>query len=234
MLHVRPAEKDDMPVILGFIGEAATWLADKGTDQWSKPWPDEHERDERVRRGIRDKCTWIVEDKSRPIATISCRPRGNPDLWTEAENAEPAVYVSRLIVCRDYGGQAIGNELFDWAGKWAAAQYGARWVRIDVWRTNTLLHEYYQKRGFSFMRECDYVDYPSAMLFQKPTAGITDADVPRLHEIPELAAPKSWRPSLVRFAREGRPIRQLAGVAAFRIAARVLLTHQDRGSGGRG
>jgi GNAT superfamily N-acetyltransferase len=235
MLHVRPAEKDDMPIILGFIGEAAAWLADKGTDQWSRPWPDKRRRDARVRRGIRDKCTWMVEEGGRPIATISCRPRGNPKLWTDAESAEPAVYVSRLIVCRDYGGQAIGNELFDWAGKWAAAQYGARWIRIDVWTTNTMLHEYYEKRGFSFMRECDHVDYPSAMLFQKPTAGITDADLRRLKEIPALARPTSLRPSLVRSARHLRPAPQLAGGAALRIAARLLLlTHHGRGSRGRG
>jgi GNAT superfamily N-acetyltransferase len=233
MLHVRPAEKDDMPVILGFIGEAAAWLVDKGTDQWSKPWPDERQRDERVRRGIRDKCTWMVEDHGRPIATISCRPRGNPDLWTDAESAEPAVYVSRLIVCRDYAGQAIGNELFDWAGKWAAAQYGGRWIRIDVWTTNAMLHEYYEKRGFSFIRKCDYIDCPSAMLFQKPTAAITDADVPRLLEVPTLAAPKSRRPSLGRATRERRPARQLAGVVALKVAARLLLTHQDRGSSAR-
>lgn len=234
MLRVRPAEKDDMPIILGFIDEAAAWLADKGTDQWSKPWPTTRQRDRRVRRGIRDKCTWIVEDDGRPIATISCRPRGNPKLWTDAESAEPAVYVSRLIVCRDYGGQAIGNELFDWAGKWAAAQYGARWVRIDVWTTNTLLHEYYEKRGFSLMRKCDYVEYPSAMLFQKSATAITDADVPRLQEVPELVPPKSRRPSLMRSARKRTRVRRLAGVAAFRIAARVLLTHQDRGPRGRG
>jgi GNAT superfamily N-acetyltransferase len=234
MLHVRPAENDDMPIIIGFIDEAAVWLADRGTDQWSKPWPNERKRDMRVRRGIRDKCTWMVEDGGLPVATISCRPRGNPKLWTDAESTQPAVYVSRLIVCRDYGGQAIGNELFDWAGKWAAAQYGAHWIRIDVWTTNTMLHEYYEKRGFSFMRACDYVDYPSAMLFQKPTAAITDADVPRLKEIPALVRPTSPRPSLVRAVRPHRPARPVAGAVAFRIAARLLLTHQNRGPRGQG
>jgi GNAT superfamily N-acetyltransferase len=234
MLRVRLAEKDDLPVILGFIAEAAAWLADRGTDQWSTPWPDEPQRDDRVRRGIRDRCTWMVEDDGRPVATISCRPRGNPNLWTKAEGAEPAVYVSRLIVCRDYGGQAIGNELFDWAGKWAATQYGARWVRIDVWTTNTMLHEYYVKRGFTFIRECDYVDYPSAMLFQKSTAGITDTDVPRLVEVPRLDRPKSRHPLLVRPVGTRVPVPRLAGGAAFRVFARLLLTHQDRGSRGRG
>ncbi len=190
MLHVRPAIASDMATILGFIDEAAGWLADKGTDQWSRPWPDRKQRDARVQRGIADGCTWIVDDGAVAIGTISCRPDGNSRLWTELERHEPSVYVSRLIVCRDYGGQGIGNELFDWAGKWAFAQYGAGWIRIDVWTTNAMLHDYYQKRGFEFIRKCDSVDYPSAMLFQKATAEITDADVPRLRERPALRRPR--------------------------------------------
>jgi GNAT superfamily N-acetyltransferase len=148
MLHVRPAVASDMATILGLINEAGSWLAERGTDQWSRPWPDRRQRDARVERGIASGCTWMVQDEAVAIGTISCRPDGNSRLWTQLERREPSVYVSRLIVCRDYGGQAIGNELFDWAGKWAAAQYGARWIRVDVWTTNLALHDYYAKRGF--------------------------------------------------------------------------------------
>ena len=238
MLHVRSAVPADMATILAFIDEAAGWLSEKGTDQWSKPWPDEEQRDGRVRRGIEDGCTWMVHDNSLTIGTISCRPAGNPNLWSPDENNELAVYVSRLIVCRDYAGQGIGNELFDWAGKWATAQYGARWIRIDVWTTNGMLHDYYQKRGFDFVRKCDYVDYPSAMLFQKRTSDITDADVPRLREVPELKRPSNWMPPsepLVPPQRRRRIRQQLAGVANTRRAvgiaarmARIALIHGSR------
>jgi GNAT superfamily N-acetyltransferase len=180
-----------MPVIIGLIDEAADWLASKGTDQWAKPWPNRPERDGRVERGIRDRCTWMVEDDGSPIATISGRPAGNRDLWTKAELAEPAVYASRLIVSRSHSGQDLGTELLDWVGLWANRQYDARWMRIDVWTTNTMLHNYYEKRGFEFIRRCDYVDYPSAALFQKPTTRIGAADVTRLHEIPALRRPGS-------------------------------------------
>jgi len=189
MLHVRPATPADEQVIIGFIDEAAGWLAGKGTDQWAKPWPSLDERDRRVRRGIRDHCTWMVEDDGIPVATVSCRPLGNRELWTEAELAEPAVYVSRLIVRRGHGGQDLGTELINWAGLWAARQYGARWIRIDVWTTNEPLHKFYEKRGFVFCRVADAVDYPSARLFAKPTDSITVADVPRLREEPALRQP---------------------------------------------
>lgn len=189
MLHVRPATSADFETIIDFIDEASAWLASKGTDQWAKPWPDETERDDRVRRGIKDGCTWMAVDDGQSVATISCRAGGNADLWDASEQAEPAVYVSRLIVCRRCTGQDLGRELIDWAGLWAAAQYDARWIRIDVWTTNAMLHRYYEDRGFRFCRRCDDVRYPSAMLFQKPTASITAADVPRLHEVPALRRP---------------------------------------------
>jgi GNAT superfamily N-acetyltransferase len=235
MLHARPATAADVPTIIGFIDEASGWLALKGTDQWARPWPSRRKRDERVRRGIRDHCTWMVEDDGVPVATVSCRPAGNPHLWAEPEQHDLAVYVSRLMVRRSHGGQGIGQELFDWAGKWAAEQYGARWIRIDVWTTNKMLHDYYAKRGFAFIRICDYVGYPSAALFQKPTCDITDADLPRLREVPELQQPSGWGPRaaplvgrsrgfspvtrflpVTRFSplRGHRLARQLAGVAA--------------------
>lgn len=206
MLHVRPAVASDLPVITGFIDEAAQWLADKGTDQWSSPWPDRERRDRRIKCGISGNCTWMVHDEGRAIGTISCQPDGDPNLWDKSELREPAVYVSRLIVCRDYGGQSIGNELFDWAGLWAAEQYGARWIRIDVWTTNTLLHDYYRKRGFEFVRQSDCAGYPSGMLFQKATADVTRADVPRLAEIPQLRRPAVKPSSLAWTAR-----RRIAG-----------------------
>jgi len=193
MLEVRPAIGADFETIIGFIDEASWWLAGKGTDQWARPWPDQMERDDRVRRGIKDGCTWMVVDECESVATISCRRDGNPDLWRQSERAEPAIYLSRLIVRRSHGGQRIGNELIDWAGLWSRRQYAASWIRIDVWTTNTMLHDYYRKRGFRFCRRCDDVSYPSAMLFQKPTAGITSADVPRLREVPDLQAPADRR-----------------------------------------
>jgi len=136
----------------------------------------------------------MVVDEGTSVATVSCRRDANPDLWHQSERAEPAIYLSRLIVRRSHAGQRIGYELINWAGLWSRCQYAASWLRIDVWTTNTMLHDYYLSRGFRFCRRCDDVSYPSAMLFQKPTAGITLADVPRLREVPDLQARADQRP----------------------------------------
>jgi GNAT superfamily N-acetyltransferase len=242
-LHVRLADRRDLETILGFIEEAAAWLPMKDTDQWAVPWPTRARRNGRVKRGLKAQRTWIVEDDGVPVATITCRPDANPGLWTEPEQRDLALYVSRLIVSRSHAGQSVGSELVDWAGLAAARQYGAQWIRIDVWTTNLLLHDYYQKRGFQFLRLCEDSAYPSAALFQKATAEISDADVQRLKEIPALRPPTAWKreSSLASPSPGPRIGARLAGAAARHAAIagmvmrlpRIVLTLCRRGSAKR-
>jgi GNAT superfamily N-acetyltransferase len=219
MLHVRLGTTRDMQTILGFIEEASQWLPEKGTDQWSQPWPDRDGRDHRIRRGLESHRTWMVEDDGRPVGTISCRPDANAELWTQAERLVPALYVSRLIVRRSRAGEDIGRELLDWAGFWAAAQYRAELIRIDVWTTNAALQNYYEKRGFWRVRFAENVEYPSAALLQKPTAGLSPADFPRLREIPRLLRPAGRREEQPLIYSSGRlSAEPFAGLAARHAA----------------
>ena len=187
ILPIRPAAVGDMETIIGLIDEAAAWLPSKGTDQWAQPWPSEAARDARVRRGLRDRRTWIVEDHGIPVATATYRQNGNQKLWTPLEQREPAVYLSRLIVARKYAGYEIGAALVDWAGQRGLWGWNAQWTRIDVWTTNVALHNYYEKRGFRWIRTCDLKEpdrYPSAALFQKPTAEIDPESASLFTELP--------------------------------------------------
>jgi GNAT superfamily N-acetyltransferase len=226
ILQVRRGAADDFELILAMIDEAATWLRDKQTDQWARPWPSRAARDERVRRGLRDGGTWIVEEHGVPIATITYRPTGNLRLWTRRERRQPSVYVSRLIVRRSHAGLGIGEALVDWAGLRALRDWGAQWIRIDVWTTNVALHNYYEKRGFHFCRVAEVKEipnrnghnggpdrWPSAALFQMPTDDVDATAAQRFEEVGPAGAnqvtarvagerPRSARPS-VETARPG-------------------------------
>jgi GNAT superfamily N-acetyltransferase len=193
MLHVRPAMTSDLKPVLHMIDEAAEWLRTKNTDQWEKPWPSETERDEQTGRDLAAGRTWIVEDSGLPAATITCEPDAGPAGWTKSEQAEPAVYVSRLVVSRSHAGQGIGAELINWAGRWAGRQYGARWIRIDVWTSNIALHQYFENLGFWFVR-FGTMSCPSAALLQKQTATISSTSTPRLMEQPHLIRPSLRTP----------------------------------------
>ena len=63
--------------------------------------------------------------------------------------------------------------------------WSAKWVRIDVWTTNEALHNYYEKRGFQHYKVCEFKEgeyYPSAALFQKPTAEVDQESAARFKE----------------------------------------------------
>jgi GNAT superfamily N-acetyltransferase len=177
-----------MEAIIGLIDEAAAWLKTKDTDQWAAPWPNRPARDARVLRDLKLGRTWLAKGGHHaPVATITCSPSGNRRLWTAEEQLESAVYVARLIVSRKCEGQGIGEALVNWAGERARRDWCAKWIRIDVWTTNEALHNYYEKRGFQryttrVFDEGEY--YPSAALFQKPTAELDLESAARVVEPP--------------------------------------------------
>lgn len=192
ILQVRRADADDLDLILGMINGAAAWLQNKGTDQWALPWPTRKARDNRVLRGLRQGKTWLAESGTTPVATITCRKNGNQDLWTDEEQKQPALYVSRLIVTRKHAGLEIGGALVDWAALRAQSDWSAQCVRIDVWTTNVALHTYYEKRGFRFCRIAEGLqskNYPSAALFEKSMSEVDPEAASRFQVVPASPAP---------------------------------------------
>ena len=188
-LQIARASAQHLDEVLGLIDDARSWLWTKDTDQWDKPWPDPAARNERVLAGLRNKKTWIVWDGNIAAATITITTRRNNAVWARpactANLAERAVFVHRLITSRKYAGLGLGAELIDWAGLRGGREYGAKWIRIDVWRTNTGLHDYYTSKGFKPCGICEDPDYPSGALFEKPVAGIW---VPRYPKFTETSA----------------------------------------------
>jgi len=194
IFHIRRARLSDMGAIIGLIDEAAGWLiAEKGTDQWQRPWPDLPARDQRIRRGIKSGRTWIVEDWAEPVgsprrlvATVSCGRGGNKTLWTLRERNEPAVYISRLIVSRAHKGRGVGAALINWASLHGIEEWNAECIRLDVWTTNAGLQGYYKAQKFEHLRTCDFDDpwdYPSAALFQKKAADVDVKDAELFREV---------------------------------------------------
>jgi GNAT superfamily N-acetyltransferase len=173
---------ENLKAVLGLIEEAAGWLRCKETDQWARPWPDERQRDARVLRGLKGRKTWIVWDGDIPAATVTTARRANPAVWSApactCDLSEEAVYAHRLITARNYAGWGLGAELIDWAGLCASREYGAKWVRIDVWTTNNALHGYYLKRAFEPCGTCADPGYPSGALFQKPVSKVGRGSIP--------------------------------------------------------
>ena len=168
------ATPGDLEAILGLIEEASRWLKARGKDQWAEPWPNREQRDARVLRGLVNRKTAIVRQGDSAVATVTMANWHNPNVWVNGacvcDLSERAIYLHRLITARRYAGCGLGELLINWAAKRARAMYGAQWIRIDVWTTNTDLHRYYQRLGFESCGRCPDPSYPSGALFQRPLA----------------------------------------------------------------
>jgi len=103
-----------------------------------------------------------------PAATITTARRNS--IWPSEMQHERAVYASRLVVARAYGGCGIGAALLDWIGTRAREGHRTHWLRVDVWTTNHALHAYYLAQGFERWGLSEQAPrYPAAALFQKHT-----------------------------------------------------------------
>jgi GNAT superfamily N-acetyltransferase len=179
----RLATVGQQPIVIGLIDEAAAWLRGKDTDQWTKPWPDRRARDGRVRHGLERGETWIVWDGETPAATMTICERANPGVWPGGDD-EDAVYIHRLVVSRAYAGRELGGLMIDWAVQRELRKRPVEWVRVDVWSTNSGLHDYYERQGFIRCGNCPDPRYPSGALFQKAAEDTRKTDTSRLIEEP--------------------------------------------------
>jgi GNAT superfamily N-acetyltransferase len=171
-LVLCPAQKRDHDTIAGLIDTATEWLRTKNTDQWAQPWPSEEEHNHRIDQDLIAGKTWIAWQGGLAAATITADSAESP-IWPIEARRDPAVYVHRLVVSRAFAGRGLGAALLDWAGLRAKGDYGARWIRVDAWTTNTALHAYYERQGFGFCGLSEaFGFYPSAALFQKETGRI--------------------------------------------------------------
>jgi GNAT superfamily N-acetyltransferase len=191
-LRIRRGTVDDHGLVIGLIEGRADWIrAEKDTLQWDQPWPSLPDRNERVRKGLREGHTWIACNGARPVATVTIYQTGDTKLWTESDLKTEAVYIHRLVLDKDYAGNGLGAELINWAGRRGKRDNpSAQLIRVDVWSDNKELHAYYQRHGFIFVdtRETDD-GCPSGTLFEKPIQEALDASTPRFIEV---APPTVW------------------------------------------
>ncbi|WP_431983907.1 N-acetyltransferase family protein [Streptomyces qinglanensis] len=161
-MRVTRATPEDIPRLQQFRRDAATWLAGRGSDQWSTPYPEEL-----LRASIEAGDVFLFHDQT-PLATVTLDAWADPILWSPEEALEPALYVHKLTLARPGSGGGLGRQILDWCGD-RAARAGARWLRLDAWTTNPALHAYYLSLGFTNLRTVyDAQAYGSGWVAQRP------------------------------------------------------------------
>ncbi|GAA4105414.1 MULTISPECIES: GNAT family N-acetyltransferase [Streptomyces] len=143
---ITPAQPGDLAKLLAFREEAAAWLRELGSDQWSRPYPAD-----RLMATIESGTVFMVCDGDATAATITLTPEAEAGLWTGDELGEPSMFINKLTVARTHAGQNVGGRLLDWAGD-RAHRASAKWLRLDAWTTNEGLQRYYLRQGFDHVR----------------------------------------------------------------------------------
>jgi GNAT superfamily N-acetyltransferase len=160
-VDIRAAETGEQDIVLGLLAQRIAWLHRRGSDQWSRwnHWPP------KIIDSIAAGDVWLACDAGRPVGTITIEFHGDPDFWTETENAEPAAYLSKLATDPAYAGRDLGALIIAWAID-RAYHHNARVVRLDAWKTNTKLHAYYRAHGWTYLRTVANSRRNSGALFQ--------------------------------------------------------------------
>jgi GNAT superfamily N-acetyltransferase len=165
MMTIRRAIPADLDTVLTILHTVADWLHSRGYDQWPDGSPSLGPK--KISAQIERGEFWLVHAGRDPIAVIAVSSVGDADFWTSAEMAEPAFYIAKAAVVRPRAGEGLGAMLLRWACDYAADN-GARWVRLDAWRTNTDLHSYYRRQGWEYLRTVPAPGRNSGALFQRP------------------------------------------------------------------
>lgn len=166
-IAIRQACANDVEAIAELWTEASEWLAKQGSSQWQYPV-----RTDGIRRDVAAGTVWLAErDHRELIGTITIDSTSSPGLWRPEELAN-AVIVHRFVVSRRYAGYGVGSRLLQHAEEIGRSR-GRHWIRLDVWTSNTGLHDYYRRAGFRFVRVADTSRLPfpvreSGALFERP------------------------------------------------------------------
>ncbi|ROP31426.1 GNAT family N-acetyltransferase [Couchioplanes caeruleus] len=165
---IRTATTNDLEALVTLYGEARSWLAKNGTNQWATNTPEKVQA--RLRRSIERRECWIAEVDGSPVGMMTVDEFADPEFWTADDNPSSALYVHRMVVARSAAGNNVGGKLLDQAEKLAAAR-GKKWLRLDAWRTNEPLHAYYERQGFDAVRIVNLSHRGSGALFQRLVGG---------------------------------------------------------------
>lgn len=177
-LTVRHASPADEAALMKLRIEAEEWLARAGVDQWRSPGF----RDRALakwRDDIADGRTWVIENDSRDALGTVTLARPDLDFWKASDDPESALYVAKLITARHATGLQLGGRILDWVGA-NARKHGLSWVRLDCWRTNVKLQDYYLREGFRHVRTEAPAHRLSGWMAQRPAEVIAHPDLPPL------------------------------------------------------
>jgi GNAT superfamily N-acetyltransferase len=168
--QIRPAERGELDALMTLYEQTRQWLWSKGIDQWTAPDGDDVAFLAKIRSSFEqaieagDCCVATVDGELAGAIIID--DRADPEFWTPDDDPDSALYVHRMLASRAPAARGVGAALLDLAAIVALAS-GRKRLRHDAWQTNTELHRYYERQGFTHLRTLPYTHRGSGALFER-------------------------------------------------------------------
>ena len=161
-VSVIAASRDDAVAILRLRDTAASWMVERGIDQW---------------RPGEMPLAWIENCAAQGWVFLALRD-GNllgsvtlvwadPFIWGDRD--APAGYIHMLMVDRAHAHLKLGRSLLDWAER-RITRSGHHRARLDCVRTNMALRAYYENAGYALVGYREFDRIPAVALYEKPLA----------------------------------------------------------------
>jgi GNAT superfamily N-acetyltransferase len=101
-----------------------------------------------VEREIEEGRQWKILLDGR-VAGVFVVAYNDPDIWGE-KDAEPSVYLHRIVTHPDFRGRNLVLAITEWAKEHGKA-LGRKFLRLDTWAENLKLRELYRRAGYRFL-----------------------------------------------------------------------------------
>ena len=142
--------EEDIPLMLDYYDLARNLQQEKSDQHWNSFDP------ETVRQEIKEGRQWKILEGNE-MACIFLVAYEDPFIWG-ARNADPAVYLHRIVTHPDFRGKNYTQRIVDWARAHATAN-NCNYVRMDTWGDNPKLVAYYQQCGFTLLETVHPQDF---------------------------------------------------------------------------
>lgn len=153
-LVIRSIQQDEIGIVSSILEEAALWLKRTGREMWTK----EQYSVEGLLSSYRTTNMYLAFIGDQAVATMILLEEDN-SLWP---NGEPALYLHKLAVNRQYAGAGLAEAMIGWAKKQACLR-GKRYLRLDCAAERPRLCAFYEGQGFIKAREALVLNkYPTA------------------------------------------------------------------------
>ena len=141
-LRIVNCTPEDLPLLLHLYEVARNYQRERSNRQWQEFDP------ALVLTEINEQRQWKIlrDDK---LVCIFLTAYQDPYIWGERD-ADPAVYIHRIVTHPDWHGQNYTSRIIDWAKEHGRAN-NKKFIRMDTWGDNPKLIDYYVRCGFRYL-----------------------------------------------------------------------------------